>query len=104
MIMNRSVLALALALTASALAQPVSPAPVNTGSRADLNSDGYIDGADLAVLIDILSGTNRDPIVNARADFNADGRVDHNDLLPLLEMLGGGRGACPNTTNCCRFE
>jgi hypothetical protein len=54
--------------------------------RGDLNSDGHVDGVDLAIVLGAWSSTS-----SANADINGDGVVNGQDLAFVL----AGWGACP---------
>ncbi|MGM9680492.1 MAG: DUF2961 domain-containing protein [Eubacteriales bacterium] len=53
----------------------------------DLNGDGVIDGADLAILDDLLSGSIADEDKRHEADLNKDGNTDTEDRKMLDEKI-----------------
>jgi hypothetical protein len=68
-----------------------------SGSRYDLNGDGVIDGADLAIVAKAFGshcanfqgdGLPASPNWNPACDFNGDGQVNALDLALLVENFG----------------
>lgn len=55
----------------------------------DANGDARIDAADVAALLEKISGGSSDIILRTNADFNSDGAVDQTDLDALLLHLLG---------------
>ncbi|MCB9653366.1 MAG: VCBS repeat-containing protein [Deltaproteobacteria bacterium] len=63
----------------------------------DLNRDYAVNIADLQQLVNVLLGSETDPLVVGRADFDADGSVAVGDLQQLVNLLlscGGNGDAC----------
>lgn len=56
----------------------------------DINYDGRIDQADLALLLASYGSSEGDPNYNPDADFNNDGQVNQADLAVLLSHYGYG--------------
>ena len=54
--------------------------PVPEGTTGDLDGNGSVDGGDLAILFDILTDVDRDPLHYAVADIDGNGSVDRADL------------------------
>ena len=69
---------------------------VGTGAApqlaADVNSDGVVDLADLAIVAQAMGK----PVENPRADVNADGVVDGEDFALVAANLGEGEAAAPS--------
>ena len=70
---------------------------------ADLSGDGFVDGADLGVLLAAWGDVNVGP---EPADLNEDGTVDGSDLGELLAGWGlcDESTACPGTGDCCQVH
>ena len=62
------------------------PSPVNSGCLGDIDGNGVVDAADLAMLLGAWGPNPGHP-----ADFDGDGDVDAADLAGLL----GAWGSCP---------
>ena len=69
---------------------------VGTGAApqlaADVNSDGVVDLADLAIVEQAMGK----PVQNPRADVNGDGVVDGEDFAQVAADLGEGEAAAPS--------
>ena len=69
---------------------------VGTGAApqlvADVNGDGVVDLADLAIVAQAMGK----PVQNPRADVNADGVVDGEDFALVAANLGEGEAAAPS--------
>ena len=69
---------------------------VGTGAApqlvADVNGDGVVDLADLAIVAQAMGK----PVQNPRADVNADGVVDGEDFALIAANLGEGEAAAPS--------
>ena len=59
---------------------------------ADVNSDGVVDLADLAIVAQAMGK----PVENPRADVNGDGVVDGEDFALVAANLGEGEAAAPS--------
>ena len=59
---------------------------------ADVNGDGVVDLADLAIVAQAMGK----PVKNPRADVNADGVVDGEDFALVAANLGEGEAAAPS--------
>ena len=59
---------------------------------ADVNSDGVVDLADLAIVAQAMGK----PVENPRADVNGDGVVDGEDFAQVAANLGEGEAAAPS--------
>ena len=59
---------------------------------ADVNGDGVVDLADLAIVAQAMGK----PVENPRADVNADGVVDGEDFAQVAANLGEGEAAAPS--------
>lgn len=60
---------------------------IRAAAAGDIDGDGDIDMADVAMFVDVLLETNADPQHVARSDLNADGVVDARDVPSLLTAL-----------------
>ncbi|MBI5863027.1 MAG: hypothetical protein HZB38_00670 [Planctomycetes bacterium] len=58
------------------------------GLAGDVNGDGHVDLADLALLLATFGQCQGDPAYNAAADFDASGCVELGDLTVLLANFG----------------
>ncbi len=56
-------------------------------SAEDLNNDGALTLADLAVLFSVMTGEVADGVLLRRADMNGDGRINMADVMVLLRAL-----------------
>ena len=69
---------------------------VGTGAApqlvADVNGDGVVDLADLAIVAQAMGK----PVENPRADVNGDGVVDGEDFAQVAADLGEGEAAAPS--------
>ena len=71
-------------LMLSLLSYTQREAPVVVG---DLNDDGAVDIADVNICINIILGSNNDPIAAALADLNGDRTVDISDVNALINII-----------------
>ena len=51
--------------------------------KVDLNDDGTVDVADIATVIDVMSGTS----TSDKADVNGDGTVDVADIATVIDIM-----------------
>ncbi|MBR6285220.1 MAG: BspA family leucine-rich repeat surface protein [Muribaculaceae bacterium] len=58
-----------------------------THKLGDLNSDGSVDVSDVNICINIILGSNNDPVATALADLNGDGTVDISDVNALINII-----------------
>ena len=54
---------------------------------ADVNADGNVDVADIASVIDVMSGAEKDPTIVSNADVNHDGQVDVADIASVITRM-----------------
>ena len=64
--------------------------------RADLDRDGDVDGADLAMLSDVFGSSEGEPSYDPGMDFDGSGTVDSSDLIVFASEFG--REDCPVLT------
>jgi hypothetical protein len=53
-------------------------------SFGDVNNDGRMNGADIAAFLEVLKGTDTDPLHVSRADVNCDGLANIDDVEPFV--------------------
>lgn len=58
----------------------VTPSP-------DMDNDNDVDVADIPIFINVLLGTDTDPVRVARADVNCDGAANGRDVQPFVDIL-----------------
>ena len=56
--------------------------------KGDVNSDGYVDVADVATIISFMAETI-ETITLEKADVNGDGSVDVADISTILTLMAG---------------
>lgn len=54
---------------------------------ADVNADDHVDVADIASIIDVMSGAEKDPTAVSNADVNHDGQVDVADIASVISRM-----------------
>lgn len=59
----------------------------SVGKQGDVNSDGSVDVADIATIIDVMAQGKND---NKKADVNGDGTVDVADIGAVIDIMAGG--------------
>ena len=69
---------------------------IPVGSLADVNGDGMVDPADLAIVSQIVAQTMGKPVENPQADVNGDDVVDGEDFALVAAHLGEGEAAAPS--------
>lgn len=57
--------------------------------RADVNQNGNVDIADAQIVMNVMSGSDTDPVHVSRADINRDGVVDIKDFNALNRVMLG---------------
>ena len=55
----------------------------------DVNGDGAVDVADIASVIDAMSGVGAEPVSTQKADVNGDGNVDVADIATIISIMNG---------------
>ena len=55
----------------------------------DVNGDGEVGAADLAVVVNILAGIDNAANYDGRADVNKDGEVSAVDIASIVNILAG---------------
>ena len=53
----------------------------------DLNKDGVVDIDDVNICINIILGTNNDPVATALADLNGDNSADIADVNAIINII-----------------
>jgi parallel beta-helix repeat protein len=64
-----------------------SPTLSSTPLPADLNQDGQVDVLDTQLCVNVVLGTESDPVIVARADVNADGEVNVLDVQEIVNIM-----------------
>ena len=67
--------------------QPMLKVFMTNGIKGDVNGDGIVDVADIASVIDCMSGNGR--VSKERADVNGDGTVDVADIAAIIDIMAG---------------
>ncbi len=67
--------------------QPMLKVFMTNGIKGDVNGDGIVDVADIASVIDCMSGNGK--VSKERADVNGDGRVDVADIAAIIDIMAG---------------
>jgi parallel beta-helix repeat protein len=68
-----------------------TPTPIETPSStplpADINQDGQVDVLDTQLCVNVVLGTETDPVIVARADVNSDGQVNVLDVQEIVNVM-----------------
>ncbi|MCK4692589.1 MAG: right-handed parallel beta-helix repeat-containing protein [Anaerolineales bacterium] len=64
-----------------------SETPSSTPLPADLNQDGQVDVLDTQLCVNVVLGTETDPVIVARADVNTDGEVNVLDVQEIVNIM-----------------
>jgi hypothetical protein len=64
-----------------------SETPSTTPLPADLNGDGKVDVLDTQLCVNVVLGTETDPVIVARADVNKDGKVNVLDVQIIVNLV-----------------
>jgi len=67
--------------------QPMLKVFMTNGIKGDVNGDGIVDVADIASVIDCMSGNGK--VSKERADVNGDGTVDVADIATIIDIMAG---------------
>ena len=67
--------------------EPYEPAEPTVKKKGDVNDDNNVDVADIASIIDVMSGKVGDS--SASADVNSDGNVDVADIAMVIDIMAG---------------
>ena len=67
--------------------QPMLKVFMTNGIKGDVNGDGIVDVADIASVIDCMSGNGK--VSKERADVNGDGTVDVADIAAIIDIMAG---------------
>ena len=67
--------------------QPMLKVFMMNGIKGDVNDDGIVDVADIASVIDCMSGNGT--VSKERADVNGDGTVDVADIAAIIDIMAG---------------
>ncbi len=67
--------------------QPMLKVFMTNGIKGDVNGDGFVDVADIASVIDCMSGNGK--VSKERADVNGDGTVDVADIAAIIDIMAG---------------
>ena len=55
----------------------------------DVNGDGVVNANDVALVVNIIAGTETDAQYVSRADLNSDGAVNSNDIAAVVNIIAG---------------
>jgi len=66
---------------------PQSPPPPPFSLVADLNGDGFVDGADMVVFREAWRDWKIRGVLNANADLNGDKKIDYFDALQMCQYV-----------------
>lgn len=64
-----------------------SETPSSTPLTADINQDGQVDVLDTQLCVNVVLGTETDPVIVARADVNTDGEVNVLDVQEIINVM-----------------
>jgi parallel beta-helix repeat protein len=64
-----------------------SKTPSSTPLPADINQDGRVDVLDTQLCVNVVLGTETDPVIVARADVNTDGEVNVLDVQEIVNVM-----------------
>jgi len=64
-------------------------APIDEGTRGDINGDGKVDVTDVNIIINIMLGKAQASNYPGRADINEDDNVDVSDVNIVINIMLG---------------